>query len=230
MSEAAWRALSSAWWQPSSVHRGWAVPRRSLFVRTKPQSWTLLSRKSVYFLEVAWAATSDLISFVTKPNLGLLAWVQENNLLTLDDGKVKYSVYCKASNMVPSKENGQLMLKRPGLLIVFRKEVLKIVWWRWLWGTWSTCAKFSDLLLVGSRLMFLEYQSSTFWFQLSEVPMLVVSTQTSSLGGGFSIDKATQNIIYNPQGGTKCPWFYFMAKLLLCCLPWLFSFVSHLSD
>ena len=53
--------------------------------------------------------------------------------------------------------------------------------------------------------MFLEYQSSTFWFQLSEVHMLVVSMQTSSLGGGFSVDKATQNSIYNPQGGTKCP-------------------------
>ena len=47
--------------------------------------------------------------------------------------------------------------------------------------------------------MFLEYQSSTFWFQLSEVHMLVVSMQTSSLGGGLSIDKTTQNIIYNPQ-------------------------------
>ena len=29
--------------------------------------------------------------------------------------------------------------------------------------------------------------------------MLVVSMQTSSLGGGLSIDKTTQNIIYNPQ-------------------------------
>ena len=58
---------------------------------------------------------------------------------------------------------------------------------------------------LGSRLMFLEYQSSTFWFQLSEVHMLVVITQISSLGGGFSIDKATQNIICNPQGGSKCP-------------------------
>ena len=47
--------------------------------------------------------------------------------------------------------------------------------------------------------MFLEYQSSTFWFQLSEVHMLVVSMQTSSLGGGLNIDKTTQNIIYNPQ-------------------------------
>ena len=56
----------------------------------------------------------DLISFVTKPNLGLLAWVQESNLLTLDHGKVKNGVYCKASNMGPRKENGQLMLKRPG--------------------------------------------------------------------------------------------------------------------
>ena len=66
-----------------------------------------------------------MISFVTKPNLGLLAWVQENILLTLDDGKVKYSVYCKASNMVPSKENGQLMLKRPGLPDCFQERGFK---------------------------------------------------------------------------------------------------------
>lgn len=68
---------------------------------------------------------NDLISFVTKPNLGLLAWVQESNLLTLDHGKVKYSVYCKASKMGPSKENGQLVLKRLGLYDGFQETGFK---------------------------------------------------------------------------------------------------------
>ena len=72
-----------------------------------------------------WSNHNDLISFVTKPNLGLLAWVQESNLLTLDHGKVRYSVYCKTSKMGPSKENGQLVLKRPGLPDGFQERDFK---------------------------------------------------------------------------------------------------------
>lgn len=37
----------------------------------------------------------------------------KTNLLTLHCGEEKYRVDCKATNMEPSKENGQLGLKRP---------------------------------------------------------------------------------------------------------------------
>ena len=42
-----------------------------------------------------------------------------------------------------------------------------------------------------------------------------------------------QNIIYSPWGGTKGPWLCLMARVLLFCLAWLFSFLSafsHFSD
>ena len=39
----------------------------------------------------------------------------------------------------------------------------------------------------------------------------------------------TQDIIYNPWGGTKSPWLCYMAKLLLFCFVWLLSFVSAFS-
>ena len=54
---------------------------------------------------------------ITDPNLGQLSSPEcsKANLLTPGCGVEKYSAYCKETNMGPSKENGQLMLKRPTL-------------------------------------------------------------------------------------------------------------------
>ena len=71
------------------------------------------------------------------------------NLLTPGYGEGKYSAYCRA----PSKENGQLMLKRPKLPNGFQgRGFKKPVWRRGLPGAWSTHAQFSDwlaLILLG---------------------------------------------------------------------------------
>ena len=52
------------------------------------------------------------------------------NPLTLGRGEGKYSICCRA----PSKENGQLMLKRPELPMAFREGVLKAMGGRGLQG------------------------------------------------------------------------------------------------
>ena len=73
----------------------------------------------------------------------------------------------------------------------------------------------------------------------SGVSVLVGSVQlTSSTWWEFqylqnSSKEMAQNIIYSPWGGTKGPWLCLMAKVLLFCLAWLFSFLSafsHFSD
>ena len=56
------------------------------------------------------------------PNLGLLTHsTQQNQYTDTSSHEGKYSVYCKA----PSKENRQLMLKRPELPNVFQGSVFK---------------------------------------------------------------------------------------------------------
>ena len=85
----------------------------------------------------------------------------------------------------------------------------------------------------GNRVMFLESQSSTFWFQLVwglracgqhtvnffHLVGVLVSAQRLKV--------MAHEIIYSPWGGTQGPWLSFMAKQLLFCLAWLFSFVSE---
>ena len=61
---------------------------------------------------------------------------------------------------------------------------------------------------------------------------------TSSTWWGFqnlqnSLKDMAQNIIYSPWGRTKGPWLCLLAKVLLFCLAWQFSFLSefsHFSD
>ena len=47
------------------------------------------------------------------------------NLPPMGFGEGKYSVYCKATNMGPSKQNGQLMLKKPKVHNWLRKWFLE---------------------------------------------------------------------------------------------------------
>ena len=67
-------------------------------------------------------------------------------------------------------------------------------------------------------------------FNCSEVSVLGdIIRLTSSTWWRFhylktSSEDVTQNIIYSPWDGTKDPWLCLMAKLLLFCLAWLFSF------
>ena len=70
------------------------------------------------------------------------------SLLTLSCGEERYSIFCEASNTEPSKEHGQLMLKRPELLLPFREGFLKARWGRGLQGTWSAHWYSSDWLVV----------------------------------------------------------------------------------
>ena len=103
------------------------------------------------------------------------------------------------------------------------------------------CDQLVDILLIGWWWGNWESASWPFWFQpvWSGVYMLVGSGQlTSSTWWGIqylqnsSKDRA-QNIIYSPWGRTKGPWLCLMAKVLLFCLAWLFSFLSafsHFSD
>ena len=96
-------------------------------------------------------------------------------------------------------------------------NILLIGWW---WGNW---------------VIFQESASSAFWFQtiwslpacgqhavnfIHVVKVLLYAKQLKNMA---------QNIIYKPWGGTKDLWFCFMAKVLLFCLAWLFSFLSPLS-
>ena len=62
---------------------------------------------------------------VTEPNLGPLTLCSQANLLTLDCGEGKYSVYYKVPNIGSSKENSQLMLIRPKLPDGFQGRVFK---------------------------------------------------------------------------------------------------------
>ena len=65
------------------------------------------------------------------------------NLLTLGCGEGAWSIYC----LVPSKENGQLILKRPTFPIGFWGWHFKegCWWWEWwLQAVWSVQAQFSD--------------------------------------------------------------------------------------
>ena len=92
-------------------------------------------------------------------------------------------------------------------------DILLICWW---WGNW-------------------ESTSSTFWFQ--PIWCLCACGQHTVnffhlVGVSVSAKIAQRTWLryyYIPWGGTKCPWFCLMAKVLLFCLAWLFSFLSALS-
>ena len=60
----------------------------------------------------------------TKLGLALLTR-SKVNLLIQGCGEGKCSIYCKAPNMGPNKENGHLMLKRPKLPYDFWGRVFK---------------------------------------------------------------------------------------------------------
>ena len=98
----------------------------------------------------------------TDPALGSLPDVQQCQSTDPDCGKGKCCIHCRA----PRRENGPFMLKRPEFLNGFQEGIFKdrereldmvhdqlmhsflSGWW---WGNW---------------MMFWEFQSSTFWFQL----------------------------------------------------------------
>ena len=88
------------------------------------------------------------------------------NLLTLGCGEGKYSVYCKAPNVGPSKENGQLMRKRPKLPNGFQGSVLFIYLCIYLFifgcagssvraRAFSSCGKWEPLFIAVRRPLFI---------------------------------------------------------------------------
>ena len=85
--------------------------------------------------------------------------------------------------------------------------------------------------LVGGEVIW-ESTSSTFWFQpVWGLQCFFWGQLTPSTWRRFqdlqnSSKDMAQNIIYSPWGGTKGPWLCGMAKVLLFCLAWLFSFFS----
>ena len=142
--------------------------------------------------------------------------------------------------MGPSKEKEGLMLKKPKYTFhsgfqgrVFKgkvrervSECLISLWTSfWLVGGEVTGWYFGSqhiILLVPTSLESVCWWSALNFFHL--VHALVSAKQLKDMA---------QDIIYSPWGGTKGPWLCFMAKLLLFCLAWLFSFVSafsHFSD
>ena len=62
------------------------------------------------FLNQTWICLSD---------------ISKANVLTPGCGEGKYSIYCKVPSVGPSKENGQLMLRRPKLPNGFQGRVFK---------------------------------------------------------------------------------------------------------
>lgn len=62
-----------------------------------------------------------LIFNVTKLNLDLFTGLQRANPLIWDSGEGNHNHYCG----VPSKEKGQLMLRKLNSPVAFRKEFLK---------------------------------------------------------------------------------------------------------
>ena len=138
----------------------------------------------------------------------------------------------------PSRENGQLLLKRPELLDEFQRRVSeKEKRGRGWQGTWSTCRHSSDWLVVrlpggisGININF-------------PVPTSLESIYRRSAVNFFHLMQAfisakqckdmVQDFIYSPWGGTKDSWLWFMTELLLFCLVWLLSFIlafSHFSN
>ena len=72
----------------------------------------------------------------------------------------------------------------------------------------------SNWSVVYVLVVWIQLTSSTWW----EVLYLQNSSKAMA-----------QNIIYSLWGGTKCSLLCLMAKVLLFCLAWLFSFVSAFS-
>lgn len=72
----------------------------------------------------------------------------KTNLLTLHCGEEKCRVDCKATNMEPSKENGQLGLRRPELPSGSQGSVFKGKVKRRVLGPGSAHTQFSDWLIV----------------------------------------------------------------------------------
>ena len=131
------------------------------------REWRLCMRVCV----CAFSSQSDV-----HDELGLLpnqAWVcspthSKTNLLTLGCGEGKHNIDCRA----PSKENGQLMLKRPKLPDGFQGRGFKGRVREGLQGVWSARAQFLDWL--ASRWSFKHHQLSG--FNQSRVYVLVVSS------------------------------------------------------
>ena len=109
--------------------------------------------------------------------------------------------------------------------LIVPKEQGMISWWTFFW-------------LVGGAVIGSQYHQPSGSNRFG-VYLLVGSMQlTSSTCWGFqylqnSSKDMAQNIIYSPWRRTKCPWLCLMAKVLLFCFAWLFSFLSafsHFSD
>ena len=154
------------------------------------------------------------------------------NLLSLGYSEGKCSIYCRYQARSP----GQLVLKKPKLPEDFQGNVFKDMVRERDCGV---CDQLVDILLIGWWWGNRESTSSTFWFQpvwslracgqhtVKFFHLLEVSVSAKQLKGFGS-----ENYL-SPWGGTKGPWLCLMAKLLLFCLAWLFSFLSafsHFSD
>ena len=129
----------------------------------------------------------------------------------------------------PSKEYQQLTLKRPKLPSRLQGKIFKD----------RVRDQLIHILLIGWWLGNRESTPSTFLFQpgwglqacgqhaVNFFHLMGISVSAKQLKG------MAQNIIYSPRGGTKSLWLCLIAKHLLLCLAWLFSFVaafSHFSD
>ena len=146
------------------------------------------------------------ITVVTEPNLGLNAW-HTAKPICWHQVVVKKSMTFIAG---PSKEDGQLMLKRPEFPGGFQGRVFK-------GNIRGECCRvpdqLADILLIGwlwgNRVVFLELTSSTFWSQpiwglcacgqhainfFHLVGVLVSAKLPKDM---------VQDIIYRPWGGTK---------------------------
>lgn len=97
------------------------------------------------------------VPVILNLGLGNTCWHAINPIYWLSWVEGKYRVYCRA----PSKEKGQIMLKRPRLPKAFQGRVLKAMWGKGLQGTWSDHARFR---LAAIKVKF--WVPPFLWFQL----------------------------------------------------------------
>ena len=169
------------------------------------------------------------LGVVTKPSLSLLTRCAAKPIYWHHNcGEGKYSIYFKAPSKVARAQ------KTWSPQMAFREGFLKTVWGRGSQSVWSAHAHLILWFVDGevTEWCFRNLNHQTYGSNWSGVYMLVVSMQlTSSTWWGVLVSAKqlkdmAQGIIYSRWGETKSPWLCFMAKLLLFCLAWLFSFVS----